>query len=763
MKKTSRLRRLGLMLIRCYNFIIAPYSKRYDLKHLLACKCSMIHPFLTLLPILQVAMPREDAVRRMLEKTKQFDVQLREFLGEDYEGADLDRSPYPEAGSLVADDGTFLLFRLTGSPLFYSLKSRIASIADIASEVFAETPGKATFDWICQAVSWIESLHLAVSRDDSKVGEFLDSRLVIPGKAAKRLFSEGQAILLDVPEDLRKTLSQHRIFVSTSKDGNLTVKSTKGGAHHAVGVTVIRWCPFLFDSLKADVSRLEEWETKIRKVSADFISFNVKAKEKPPGDASILSTYHGFRHAVSNLLIESSDLVACPTTDTVDAARTLLHNLDSYLQTHSSSEIARKFAQMKYKDGPTAVSDRFILLDALTDRSSVAASMGDIMDTSLEDLISKEGPFRNAGRVLIEKALRKATEAMEIGSRRDASFSFSSLRAWEIENALYDLFQTALGEAQISTEYREKARALKRSLEDAGNLAFCARVLIGDIDAQKLVRMTTEQLANPKTKQDRARAEAAAKQNAALTRSGSTEQEKLSISPPSKVAGRQSPMASDLDRKVAAEAPTKGPIKDIKSSSSYTSRIKATLGNVVKTAKSSRLATPPPPPPSLAASIQSSAPASLSQDNLISSSSGGDRFQLSLANASRKFMAGFSVEVNQQCHQVNGWLPESLTEKGRLQIAEFSSFLSSKLSSGKWTTAVLRVVTFSDPDAKQLKKFIKDYELKKRIAMIALDAESDEFSKLFLVTPKFHRAATGLMFGNPAGTYAVLLRKRSRS
>lgn len=707
-------------------------------------------------------MPREDAVRRMLEKTKQFDVQLREFLGEDYEGADLDRSPYPEAGSLVADDGTFLLLRLTGSPLFHSLKSRIESIADIASDVFADTPGKATFDWICHAVSWIESLHAAVSRNDSKVGEFLDSRLVIPGKAAKKLFQEGEAILLDVPEDLRKTLSQHRIFVSTSKDGNLTVKSTKGGAHHAVGVTVIRWCPFLFDSLKADVSRLEEWENKIRKVSAEFISFNAKAKEKPPGDASMLSTYHGFRHEVSNLLIESSDLVACPTNDTVDAARTLLRNLDSYLQTHSSSEIVRKYAEVKYKDGPVAVRDRFLLLDALTDRSFIASSMGTAMDTSLEDLISKEGPFRNAGRVLIEKALRKATETMEIGSRRDASFSFSSLRAWEIENALYDLFQTNLGEAQISPEYREKARALKRSLEDAGNLAFCARVLTGDIDAQKLVRMTTEQLANPKTKQDRARAEAAARQNAALTRSGSTDQKKASISPQSKLTARQSPATSDLDRKLAAKTPTKDPVKVIKSPSSYTSRIKSSLGDVVKSTKFSRLATPPPPPPSLAASMQSSAPGSLSQDNLISSSSGGDRFQLSLANASRKFMAGFSVEANQQS-QVNRSLPESLTEKGRLQIAEFSSFLSSKLSSGKWTAAVLRVVTFSDPDSKQLKKFIKDYELKNRIAMISLESESDEFSKLFVLTPKFHRAATGLMFGNPAGTYAVLLRKRSRS
>jgi hypothetical protein len=420
---------------------------------------------------------------------------------------------------------------------------------------------------------------------------------------------------------------------------------------------------------------------------------------------------------------------------------------------------------MTYKDAPAALHDRFRLLDALTDRSSVASSMGIPMDTSLEDLISREGPFRNAGRVLIEKVLRKATEAMEIGSSRDATFSFCSLRAWEIENALYDLFQTDLGEAQISPEYRDKARTLKRSLEDVDNLTLCARVLTGEIDAPKLVRMTTEQLANPKTKQDRARAEAAARQNAVLTRSCSTEQNKPSLlSPQSKAAPEQSPVSSDLDMKPAGEAKKTSPIKDNKAHSSYASRITSTLGDVVKSVRSSRLATPPPPPPpSLAASYQSNAKASgsLSQDNLISNSSGGDRFQLSLANGSRKFMAGFSVEIDRQT-KVDSLLPETLTEKGRLQIAEFSSFLSAKLSSGKWIAVVLRVVTFSDPDAKQLKKFIKDYELKNRIAMISLESESEEFSKLFVVTPKFHRAAKSLTVGNPAGTYAVLL-KRSRS
>jgi hypothetical protein len=65
----------------------------------------------------------------------------------------------------------------------------------------------------------------------------------------------------------------------------------------------------------------------------------------------------------------------------------------------------KRFAEMMYKDAPAALRDRFRLFDALTDRSSVCSIL---------------------------------------------------------QNALYDLFQTVLGEPQISPEYRDKARALKR-------------------------------------------------------------------------------------------------------------------------------------------------------------------------------------------------------------------------------------------------------------------------------------------------------------
>jgi len=699
-------------------------------------------------------MPREYAVKKMLENTKKFEVQLHEFLGKDYDGTDLDRSPYPEPGSLVAEDGTFHLYRLTGSPLFQSLKLRIASIEEIANNVFADTPGKATFDWICKAVAWIEGIHSAVRREDFQLGSVSDSRLMIPAEAARKLLAEGQAILLNVPEDLRKTLSQHRIFVSSNKDGNMIVKSTKGGAHHAVGVTVICWCPFLFDSLKADVSKLDAWQLLIVEVSNEFIAFSHQTKGMPLSEPSSLVRCHEIRHDIANLLVQSSDLVACPTAATLDSSRTLLGLVDARLQQHSSSAMARTFAELKYKDGPSVVRNRFLLLDSLMDRSSLTPDA----DTSLEDLVSRDGPFRNAGRLIFEKVLRKAAEAMEIGLDSDAVFSFCSVRAWEIENALFDLFQTDLAASQISPDYRDKARALKRSLEDTGNLAFGARVLTGEIEATKLVRLTSQQLANPKTREDRARAEAAAKQNAVLTRSGSTgEDPTTSKNPPSATTSQVEPIDFDSDQKPATQVKTTkaAPQSSLKYSASKSMK----LQDIVKIVKSSRL-TPPPPPPSLVASlqpvIQPSGPST--QDQMISSSSSRDRFVLSLANASRWFTAGLALEADQDPEwEVDCLLPNTLTEKGRLQIKEFTSFLTGKLESEKWEAIPLRIVT-SGEATKQLKKFAKDYEGKNRIAMVSLESHSKELSKLFIVTPKFHKAAKGVRFGNYRATYAVLLK-----
>ena len=105
-------------------------------------------------------------------------------------------------------------------------------------------------------------------------------------------------------------------------------------------------------------------------------------------------------------------------------------------------------------------------------------------------------------------------------------------------------------------------------------------------------------------------------------------------------------------------------------------------------------------------------------------------------------------------------MPERLSEQGRLPIPEFTKFVAGKLANGdRWEKAVARLMPSSDSDAKEYKKFYKDYEAKNRIAMFGLEDKE----KLFLVTPKFHKAARDFVtFQNPTSTYAVILLRRRR-
>ena len=220
--------------------------------------------FLTVV-IAQVAMPRETAVQSMLEYTEEFENRLFEFLGKDYEGDTLDRAPYPRGASLI-EDGYFILLRLTGSPLYQELKKEIAEIASIVSNVLAETPGKVAFEWISKAVEWIDTLSTSFSRDKS-------GKITLEEDVAESLIKSGEDVLLNVPDDLRRTLSHHGIFISTHKTGKITVKSKKKGAQFAVGTTMIRWCPILFDALKSDSSRCNRWVAKFRSLTEEYKSF----------------------------------------------------------------------------------------------------------------------------------------------------------------------------------------------------------------------------------------------------------------------------------------------------------------------------------------------------------------------------------------------------------------------------------------------------------------------------------------------------------
>jgi hypothetical protein len=426
-----------------------------------------------------------------------------------------------------------------------------------------------------------------------------------------------------------------------------------------------------------------------------------------------------------------------------------------------------------------------------------------------------EKTFRDTCRSYIEKTLSKATRVVGLPSLPTLNEygevgSYCAIKAWEIEHEMFERFQGELGLSRVAEEYRSKARSLRTSLEDRNNIGLCLRVLVGEIPAAKLVSMSPEQLASQKAKLDRAKAEQAAKSSALLTPEASAQagdvkkQGEASKSTPSpltsvlkssktliKKEGEASQVSSSGltsvlksgNRAAAVPSPESANNDEIESTrrvaqksdsfQSMTSENKvsslqagedqevspATLKALMKaSAKMSR----PPPPPSLATSFQNSAQSETSgaqeakdRGARVTSSSGGDRFRIEIMNPRSAFDAALYLE-DESFAGVNGFLEDGLTEKGRLRIEEFSRFLSDKLSGRRWIAIPLRLTTLSEQDGKEYRKFYKDYEVKKRIAMFSVGMNS----KVFLVTPKFHGAATGLVpLPNKSSTYAIVLTK----
>ena len=140
-------------------------------------------------------------------------------------------------------------------------------------------------------------------------------------------------------------------------------------------------------------------------------------------------------------------------------------------------------------------------------------------------------------------------------------------------------------------------------------------------------------------------------------------------------------------------------------------------------------------------------------------STGGDRFRIEIINLRLAFTAAFYLE-DEALSGGNAFVPEVLSEKGRLKIEEFSRFLTDKLSGGRWAAIPLRLAVLSDQDMKLYKKFYKEYEVNRRIAMFSITQNT----KVFLVTPKFHGAAKSTGFislPHKTSTYAIVLTKEA--
>lgn len=706
-------------------------------------------------------MPREAAVQSMLEYTAKFENMLHEFFGKDFEGDSADRAPYPRGASLV-ENGHFIIFRLIRGPLFGELKRIISEMSVLAENVLAETPGKATFDWVVKAVEWIESVGASFSRDKS-------GRLTLKVDIAETLVHTGESVLLDVPDDLKRTLSQHGIFVSTNKERKLTVKSLKKGAQYAVGATIIRWCPVLFDALKADLSRTQQWSDKFRNLADEYRLF--QETDGDTEDEESVIKCHMYQQEMSDLEHEVPHLVVAPMESMVAYTKTFVDTLETYLKTHSSPELDKKAADLFFKDGKNVSRMRGALREALLGRlQSVGGTLAESSPDEKNSL-----PFRYAARTVLKETLNAVAEKLDLRMSSDTLASLCDLKAAEIESALY---QRCPGndDLRITPEYRQQARSLKRGLGDSGNIELFLKVLTGKVDAMTLVSMPPEKLANPQVRLERAKVEHAARQAVMLTKAApndssdkekplASETSRIESDPKASFAKKDSSSGSNTPQSMTCqrdEGPAGGKILDNptkpKSYASFTSSEKgeqssiSNKSHIVHKLRSGSPPPRPPPPPSLA----SFKPETDYTNQWAENTAGSQIFEFCVDSSRHHFSAGMLTEGRKQAPAVP--LTEQFVEKGKAKADEIASWVKSKVSGRKWDFRLYQLSGDSLADEAEIEKMCSFYEKRHRLPMFAVDS----VNKLFIVPPKLQSILKDVMqFEKPDLAYAFLFFRKN--
>jgi len=130
---------------------------------------------------------------------------------------------------------------------------------------------------------------------------------------------------------------------------------------------------------------------------------------------------------------------------------------------------------------------------------------------------------------------------------------------------------------------------------------------------------------------------------------------------------------------------------------------------------------------------------------MIISSTGKSSFQININKLKLSFSASLFSDYcvnNSPSSSFNNLLPDSFNDKGRLPIEEFNNFISAKLATKRWELVSLRLVNICNgADAAAYKRFYKEYEQKRRIAIFDVPKGNLSF---FLVTPKFINVANCL-------------------
>ena len=460
-------------------------------------------------PILKiVSIPSENAVREILVKLYEFEDLMNNLLGKDFCDTAADRAPYPDAVSLVGTTDEFHLHRLTGNPLFSSLKLSMAKLSCILAEIAADTIGKEVFQWLNQCVQWIETLDNALV-EESPFG--VRGRLVLPVVQAARMVDLGRQLFLDVSEDIKKALSARRIVVSTNKQTErLTVTIAKGGAHHSVGGTVIKWCPLIFDCLKHDLETCYQWAERANVIAenAGRIATSLTTRTNDVSQDDLNNACHCVDDLLVHLEEGRNSFVVVPVKSLIDQMSSVHRVIDDWIQLRVSdplSILSLDVAKIyRYDNTSSVIHDRDNLLDALLIRRRIQDSK-----SNANVLLPPAGiDFREKARSKLEnKVMKKGMRMIGFDSegRRDVSL-YCTLKAWEIESTVFCVYRE--GEKSVTTEYTSKLTGFFNSLDPINNHTLCARVLANEVTSQDLLAMKSDGMASEELREKKAKAQA---------------------------------------------------------------------------------------------------------------------------------------------------------------------------------------------------------------------------------------------------------------
>jgi hypothetical protein len=482
--------------------------------------------------------------------------------------------------------------------------------------------------------------------------------------------------------------------------------------------------------------------------------------------------YLRLRDMVNKLLTSVVHFVVLPDASSIALCQGINQNIAGYLRSHVTLETLQKHAENSYMGPTQLVGNRSELLGALTNRITFVGRPEPMLTEDEDDL-----NFRSTLRILLDKAIQQALSTMDIDNTPE-SRTLCTMKACEIESSLHLMYPASSSNDLTFPLYRDHGRSLKRALEDPGNLFLSVQVLTEQMEADAFVHMTSDELAPQRLKDDRAVAEALARQQLSLT-SESNDGSDLAKEGPYPASHQQeveidgeaeaqaSTVAKTDHTNTVSETAATSPEPDLVDGKSLTlesptvspskQSTVVSFGQLVKKASYR----PPPPPPSLAASMSTNANESGTTpapptENIVTALDGSSHFHFEVASRSRRFTAILSVEHDPE-NFAHGWISPRLCEVARVPVEEFSKFLHAKLASGRNHAVVLRIVVDFDSDQQEYLKFCKLYEEKGRIAMFNLN----EWAKMYLVTPKFHKSARAhITFQKATSAYAVVITKR---